>query len=157
MDKDPMLFDNGLWEITLNNKGCIARITDKRNGVTHMIRDDGFTLVTDFGVIHTADESASSQPVVIKAGELEILFEYRYPACDVCVEYRFFQERVYFERLLHIKAHESPVNLLKILAGKLSFAEAPTTVFQYNTFWNCPTVTFFRWSEAGLFAGFANP
>ena len=75
---------------------------------------------------------------------------------QVSLEYEIFADRPYFKRRFTIKNLQETV-LRQITFPRLETVQSGNELIPYSTFWNCPTVVFWRGAHDGYFLGIENP
>ena len=75
---------------------------------------------------------------------------------QVILEYWFPSDSIYLKRRISLRNAKGRV-LEKVSLPELRTAQASYKPIPYNTFWNCPTVIFWRGSKDGFFVGIENP
>ena len=75
---------------------------------------------------------------------------------QVILEYLLPRDSIYLKRRISLRNAKGRV-LGKVSLPELRTAQASYKPIPYNTFWNCPTVIFWRGSKDGFFVGIENP
>ncbi|MCE5327145.1 MAG: hypothetical protein LLG01_12110 [Planctomycetaceae bacterium] len=140
-------------ELHLRTSGTISCIENSKAGERYDISADSFAVRTDRGTL----DSATAKCVEARTDEGEAAFRFVAGDLDVTLHYRLRAGRAYVERWLEVAPCKTPLTIYEIVLGRTVFGAPPREAVQYDTFWNCPTVTFLRWDRGGVMSGIENP
>jgi hypothetical protein len=148
---DPIILQNNLLSVTLSRYGEINAIRQLSTGDECRFQENFITITTDFGALSFGPEHFRES---VPDGQ-SVVFKYSCNFCDYSVQFTLNSDRGYFERVIELVPFH-PITLYR-LENQMILEDPANEVIDYHTFWNCPTVIFFRKNKHGIFTGFANP
>ena len=133
--------------------GNILSLSPVGNGESFCHDAGSWSIVLD-GVVFSQDDFTFSK--LVSTGMSHSYFFDHLSGLQVILEYWVPNDSSYFKRRISIRSAKGGV-LGKVSLPKLQTSQASYQFIPYHTFWNCPTVIFWRGHRDGFFVGIENP